>query len=362
MALRRSVAQYGEESYLKRITELHSRYRKGSLYGDTTILDPEGKFGICNVGPGRSLEDEGGFKLLTEKIQVQPLTENSPRILCVMYSYRKMRDLLRMQALTWGHQCDGFLAFSTETIPELGIVEILHKGEESYQNMWQKVRSIWTYLYTHYRNDFDYFHLGGDDLYLIVNNLRHFLVNTVESRKTHPQEPVFLGSLVKSLTKEPSFVAGAPGYTLNRHSLSRFVEQALDNCATTQVASHEDRLMSKCLQSIGILPGDTRDVRTGEPQYHDANPHHLYTFRTRSSSSFHAKIALRWEDLPHPSQPNATVGPKHGLEAAARYSIAFHDIYHPLYVARIHVLLHPEICPATTILGRALRMYGIVSS
>ena len=39
-------------------------------------------------------------------------------------------------------------------------IKILHIGEESYFNMWQKVRNIWKYICTHYINEFDWFLLG----------------------------------------------------------------------------------------------------------------------------------------------------------------------------------------------------------
>ena len=352
-ALRKSISQ--NTSYFDRIVHLHSRYRKGSF----TEGIPLSADHVCNLGPGRSFEDEGGFKLLTEKIVVSEPVTKSPRILCAIYTYRKMRDLARMQALSWGHQCDGFLAFSTETIPELGILEILHRGDESYQNMWQKVRSIWAYIHDHYLEDYDWFHLGGDDLYLIVDNMRRFL-KQVDARKTDPNEPIFLGSRVKRGGKAPDFVAGAPGYTLNREALRQFATKALPKCLITHVVSHEDRLISQCLGELGILPGDTRDYETGEPQYHDCNPNHLYTFRVGRNPSFHSKTAAHWENFTHPSQPNRVVGPKHDLDAAAKYSTSFHDIYHPTFVARLHSILYPETCPATSVLGRALRIYGIV--
>lgn len=38
--------------------------------------------------------------------------------------------------------------------------------------MWQKSRAIWKYIDKHYKNDFDWFVLGGDDIFIIVENLR----------------------------------------------------------------------------------------------------------------------------------------------------------------------------------------------
>lgn len=50
--------------------------------------------------------------------------------------------------------------------------KIKHEGPEEYANMWQKSRAIWKYVNFHYNDDFDWFVLGGDDLFVIVENLR----------------------------------------------------------------------------------------------------------------------------------------------------------------------------------------------
>lgn len=50
--------------------------------------------------------------------------------------------------------------------------KIKHEGPEEWDNMWQKSRAIWKYIDRHYKNDFDWFVLGGDDIFLIVENLR----------------------------------------------------------------------------------------------------------------------------------------------------------------------------------------------
>jgi hypothetical protein len=346
--------------YWDLLTDYYPQHRNGSLYGNHRLGSPY----VCNLGPGRSFEDDGGYKLLTEKITVSstataPTTPTPPiKVLCSIYTYRKMRDLSRAHALSWGHKCDGYLAFSTETIPELGMLEILHAGEEMYDNMWQKVRSIWAYIHDQYLNDYDFFHLGGDDLYLIVENLKRFLGRLHVS--TPASTLLFLGQIIDRPNQAP-FVAGAPGYTMNRAALRAFVAQALPTCHPDTRISAEDRIISKCFRTVlNITPGDTRDIVTGEQQYHDCDPHHLYTFRaSQGKASFHAKAAAAWETMPHPSLPG-TVGPKHGLEGAAQYSATLHDVYHPVFCARIHALLYKDTCPETSSLGRALRAHGFL--
>lgn len=50
--------------------------------------------------------------------------------------------------------------------------KIKHEGPEEWNNMWQKSRAIWKYIDYHYLEDFDWFVLGGDDVFLIIENLR----------------------------------------------------------------------------------------------------------------------------------------------------------------------------------------------
>lgn len=63
----------------------------------------------------------------------------------------------------------------------LRMLLLLLKGEESYDNMWQKVRAMWAYA-TNYITEFDYFHIIGDDGYVHVDNLRKYL-NSREVRR-----------------------------------------------------------------------------------------------------------------------------------------------------------------------------------
>ena len=123
------------KDYWKAIQEYQSQWRVGVLYYGDTILSTEH---ICAFGPGRGIEEDYGYKLLKEKILIaneDAPTSSSPRLFCGIYTWSGMRDLTRTQALTWGYKCDGFLAFSNETIPDLGMVHLVHRGEESYQNM-----------------------------------------------------------------------------------------------------------------------------------------------------------------------------------------------------------------------------------
>jgi glycoprotein-N-acetylgalactosamine 3-beta-galactosyltransferase len=76
---------------------------------------------------------------------------------------------------TWASKCTSFLAFSTETDPTIPSISLPHIGHESYRNMWHKSRAIWNYIALHYVNDYDWFLMGGDDMYYIMENLHEYL-------------------------------------------------------------------------------------------------------------------------------------------------------------------------------------------
>ena len=173
------------------------------------------------------------------------------------------------------------------------------------------------------------------------------------------QAPLFAGQLVPGAGGKKPFISGGPGYTLNRQALRVLVEHALPKCHVHLKASYEDRLITECLKAVGVLPVDTRDPKTGQQIYHDCTPHCLYTTIALSRGSFHSRAAAFWKDQVHPNpeshgnQTTTNVGRQEGLASAATYSVSFHNIYHPLFMSRLHAILHPQTCPANSPLGKA---------
>jgi hypothetical protein len=331
---------------------------------------------VCDTPPGLGPEGDGGYRILREKIRVAtsyPLLHR-PKVLCALYSYEQQHDRAVTAAWTWGHECDGFLIFSNASSPIIPSmwVSSLEYGEESYFNMWQKVRHIWYYIHSHYRRQYDFFHLGGDDMYVIVDNLRYLLSSQYSSQLTLAQTrhngsdsrttistrkevqdyfpyPVFLGQWIRQ--KNGYYIGGGPGYTLNGVALDRFVTDLFPSCFHDKRASYEDRLLSWCFRSIGIVGNDTRDVNTGEQTYHDCSPQSLYYSNgtNRRRPSFHDRNTIYWQSLPMPLNSTINVGQKMGLQAAATYSVSLHKIAPPSFMARIHAILFPAlVCVEST--------------
>jgi len=351
--------------------------RSTALWRNRTVLfgrDPDVSLSqvltmesVCALGPGQGIEEDAGYKLLVDKIRrttnTTTITSRSLRLFCGIYSHSGRRSQVQVQAATWGNQCDGWIVFSNESMTEWGIYNLSHEGAESYGNMWQKVRSIWTFQYQQQQqhqqqHHHDYFYLGGDDTYVLVDNLKDWLRQWDYDRTI----PRHMGQWLPG----KAMISGGPGYVLNAAALQRLVKEGLPRCFVTTKASYEDRLLSHCLADVLGIMGNQTDTRDnhGEQRFHDASPAMLYSFRasTARGSSYLARTAATWEDLPPPhnsttQSKGARVGPKHALEAAAAYSISFHHIYNPHYMARIHAILHPHVCPPDSPLGRGLRQH-----
>ncbi len=121
------------------------------------------------------------------------------KIFCSVYTHKKNHDeRVKTVRDTWGKDCDGFLAISDKTDKSLGAANILHKGPEDWNNMWQKVRSAWSYIYENYADSYDWFVIGGDDLFVIVENLRMYLGSEeIIKRADGGDKPVYMGRPIK---------------------------------------------------------------------------------------------------------------------------------------------------------------------
>jgi len=120
---------------------------------------------------------------------------SKPRIMCITYTMAKSHNTaIKALKETWAYKCDGFIVMSTETDPSIPAVDIEHEGPEEYNNIWQKMRSIWMYIYKHHYEDYDWFYLGGDDVFPIIENMRLYLQSEEIRHATADNTiPIFLG-------------------------------------------------------------------------------------------------------------------------------------------------------------------------
>ncbi len=232
---------------------------------------------------------DGNYKMLTEKVVVDFTSHEArereaeaggkPRakLFCMVYTIEKNHDKIPAIRETWGQKCDGFIVASDKTDKSLGTVNIPHEGEEEYHNIWQKVRSMWSYVYDNYYEDYDWFHIGGDDLYVIVENMRLYLESDevqlasnggeyLPSGDEKEQLPLFLGRrFAEQGNYERIFNSGGSGYTMNKAALKSLVVTAFPVCMPHLHTFAEDVMVAQCFRNkIQVYPFDTKDDNGGE--------------------------------------------------------------------------------------------------
>lgn len=193
-------------------------------------------------------------------------------------------------------KCDGFMVASNKTDVNLGTVNIPHEGPETYNNIWQKVRSMWSYIYDNYYTKYDYFHIGGDDLFLIVENLRYYLeseeiqaasnggIYLPEGDETM-QTPLFLGRrFAYQGDMNNIFNSGGSGYTLNKAALKLLVTDGFEKFFPHKVTFSEDTMIARILKEYGVYPYETKDSNGGE-RYNPFMPGHHYGYRLPADHS-----------------------------------------------------------------------------
>ena len=165
---------------------------------------------------------------------------------------------------------------SNETDRTIHAVNIPHKGPEEYNNLWQKTRSITSYVYDNYYDKYDWFYFCDVDTYVLVENLRLYLeseeIKVAANGGTYypvgdetVQTPIYLGRrFAFNGNMNNIYPSGGAGYTLNKAALKALVVNGLPNYFPNNVTFADDWMLGRLFQKMGIFAYDTKDENGGE--------------------------------------------------------------------------------------------------
>jgi glycoprotein-N-acetylgalactosamine 3-beta-galactosyltransferase len=311
------------------VTMLHRMYKEGKD-ASGNIWPPLLSRELCEPIGYRGQRKMDNNKELFDTVPIRGLQNSdvNTTVFCMIYTL-SINHPTRVRAIreTWAGLCDGFLAFSNQTDLRIPAISIPHEGIESYDNMWQKVRSIWNYVGTHYMEDFDYFLLGGDDLFVIPTNLRRYL----STLGGNPDNHHFLGRRYKGNGTDNYFNTGGPGYVLSRGTLRMFVREVYSKCHVSTVTYTEDVILAECLRTlVNIRVTDTRDTE-GRERFHPFSPgaHLTWELSKEGSKNKHWYEILTQE-----------WGIQLGTKCCAPDSVSFHYIKSPAIIRHLFSLLY----------------------
>ena len=257
---------------------------------DPDISCPENGIGIeTERGKQVLLMVKNGIKKTNDRVEERKRKSN---ILCMVYTadVPSSRSNLIAQADTWGRKCDGFFTSSNITDHSNGSIDLVHEGPETYDNnVWQTIRSMWAYAYEHYLDEYDFFHIAGDDVYIVMENLRAFLdgpkvldlengmLQKRQASRFHRKDatkwlkasdnpldenygilgrPLWFG---KACRKWGIIIPCGGTYTLNRAALEVIGRLRLDSFLVNNTDSDENVSIGRIFSSLGIMISYTFD-------------------------------------------------------------------------------------------------------
>jgi hypothetical protein len=230
---------------------------------------------IClPAGKGDELP-EGAFNLNRIRKYIETSRENrNVKLFCAIYTHSNAVHQTDAISETWGPRCDGLLYAGNESSIETGHMHLPCNSRKKfgYKGLVQRTRSILAYLYDNFLNDYDFFHLSGDDTYLIVENLKEFLASEkVQEWDEKPDQYLMAGYWMHwgDMKDGYFYLGGGSGYTLSRKALKAYVEGPLQTCkhAFKDYSSKEDLIFTDCARDLTTKFIDTRDS-LGAHRYH----------------------------------------------------------------------------------------------
>ena len=302
---------------------------------------------LCLLGPLPALAAGGPettpyteFLLdrITKRVKVWGhASPHHPRLLCFIMTTSKRTEQATASFNTWGQRCDHFVAFTNtpqahmeqwmhpypgflhEAKPNASAAAVVapprYETEDGDVSV-QKIAATWQYVQEEYGSLADFFFMGYDDTYVIVENLRRSLVTLSVSGPVDPvSQPLFMGRRFKftvegSPLSGTTFNLGAAGYVLNTKALDVLATSIVTRaCDSEAAAVYADVWISNCLKTNNIFPSDTRDA-AGADRYHPLTPREM--FETAKPLWY--------------SGATADFQPKEGEDGVSKETITFHDL------------------------------------
>uniref|UniRef100_A0A674E5Y6 Glycoprotein-N-acetylgalactosamine 3-beta-galactosyltransferase 1 n=1 Tax=Salmo trutta TaxID=8032 RepID=A0A674E5Y6_SALTR len=193
---------------------------------------------------------EGEVVVLAPQYEDRSVAANlsqNVRLLCwIMTGPKNLESRTKHIRATWAKRCNKILYMS------------------SVETEFPTTIRAFQYIYQHHRNDYDWVLKADDDTFVVIENLRHTL------SKQDPEKPVYFGRRFHPFVQQ-GYMSGGAGYVLSKEAVRRFIK-GFDTGKCSHFSIIEDMALGKCMETMGVEPGDSRDVK-GRQTFHPYPPH-----------------------------------------------------------------------------------------
>lgn len=86
------------------------------------------------------------------------------RVLCMVLTCPRNVELIAQHVNdTWGQRCNKLIFVSSESYEPLGVVKVVEPEDGSYEDLWNKTREGFRYVWREYGDQYDWFVKADDD-------------------------------------------------------------------------------------------------------------------------------------------------------------------------------------------------------
>uniref|UniRef100_A0A0N5B3W5 N-acetylgalactosaminide beta-1,3-galactosyltransferase n=1 Tax=Strongyloides papillosus TaxID=174720 RepID=A0A0N5B3W5_STREA len=246
------------------------------------------------------------------------------RIFCVILTSPKFKfSKCISQKATWLKRCNGYVFASSEDDPTLPSIKAF--PQDNYNYSFGKVKNGLRWVWKNQKNEYDYVLKADDDTYIVMENLRAFLLNE------NPDDHSYLGFTIYNPPGNITngYIQGGSGYVFSRKTFNTLVENGLSNkkYCTQRDDAFDDLEIGRCLFRMGIFPTFLSDDRNRFVFNPELIPSVLA--RKKNVMNFYTVYSL--------------FQPKRGMNSFADFPIAFHRIYSDLMYFLEYLFYHARV-------------------
>ncbi|XP_056006098.1 glycoprotein-N-acetylgalactosamine 3-beta-galactosyltransferase 1-like isoform X5 [Ostrea edulis] len=200
---------------------------------------------------------------------------------------------------TWGTRCTKLVFVTQKPSSSFDTMQVDVQEGRSY--LTDKTVKTLIALYKTYRNDYDWFFKCDDDVYIIMENLRHLLA------KHDSHIPVYLGHQFRLFTTQ-GYLSGGAGYAMNRRALEKINEDGFQVSGKCDISGKDEDLdIGHCFEKLGVKVYSTIDS-------HKRQSFHPFGFQR----AFYGHVG---GEMFYVSRPYKT-----GPECCSEFTVSFHYV------------------------------------
>uniref|UniRef100_A0A0N4ZHJ1 N-acetylgalactosaminide beta-1,3-galactosyltransferase n=1 Tax=Parastrongyloides trichosuri TaxID=131310 RepID=A0A0N4ZHJ1_PARTI len=178
------------------------------------------------------------------------------KIFCLMITGPQyIESRVKFQKETWLSKCNDYLYVSS--LSNTSLPSVAANVIEGRDTLWEKIRFGLQYVYDNYKDKFDWLLLIDDDSFVIMENLRFYLLSQNSNDLLHHG---FRMKDLKSFNKD-GYIQGGGGDVLSKLALEALITNGFKNISMCKEGNTDsgDVELGICLANVNVKIGESRD-------------------------------------------------------------------------------------------------------